>query len=91
MCPNRSFALNEKAGSVSKHPPPAFGGSSIPYSFASCSCTILLLPLIIPRSSRLIKPFFSGSVFPNSPADNGLTIFPSRSDSFSMVFKAGPC
>src|SRR3989338_8702505 len=59
---NKSFARNPNVGSVKRHPPPAFGGFSIPYFFAISSCALLVLPLIIPRFSLLISPFFSGSV-----------------------------
>ena len=89
MCLNKSLALNENAGSVRRQPPPALGGSSIPNSFAIRSCSFLERPLIIPRSFLFIKPFFSGSVGGSNAADSGLTIFPSKPDSFSIFFNAG--
>ena len=91
VCENKSLALIPNCGSVNKQPPPAFGGFSIPYFYAISNWFLLVLPLIIPRFSLLIKPSFSGSVSGNNAADNGLTIFPTKSDSFSIVFNAGAC
>ena len=91
VCRKRSFARIANLGSVSRQPPPAFGGSTKPNCSAIFHCSFLVRPRIMPRFSRLIIPRSSGSVFGNNAPESGLTIFPSSPDSFSIVLSAGPC